>query len=303
MQHISIDPSARADDPELDAARDDDTHEVARDLAYLRCALVNVVLYGLSSAGDRQWTLIDTGIPGMAGRIASAASKRFGEDARPAAIILTHGHFDHVGAAVGLAERWDVPVFAHESERPYLDGTAAYPPPDPAVGGGLMSMTSPLLPRGPVDLGARLSSLPGDGSVPFMPGWRWIHTPGHAPGHISLWRQMDRTLIVGDAFATTAQESAYAVWTQSPEMHGPPMFITPDWVSARASVEQLNRLQPEVVVTGHGRAMRGPDMRAALDALARNFDRIAVPKRGAYVVRPVTSADPTGAMQPRKYGS
>ena len=60
-------------------------------------------------------------------------------------------------------------------------------PPDPSVGGGLMSPLSPLYPREPVDVSRRLQALPADGSVPAMPGWRWVHTPGHAPG-VSLWR-------------------------------------------------------------------------------------------------------------------
>jgi glyoxylase-like metal-dependent hydrolase (beta-lactamase superfamily II) len=40
-----------------------------------------------------------------------------------AAIIMTHGHFDHVGVLEDLAETWQAPVYAHELERPYLDGT------------------------------------------------------------------------------------------------------------------------------------------------------------------------------------
>jgi len=289
-QQIPIGPDARADDPKADEARDDGTHEVAPDLAYKRLAIVNVAFYGLANAGDRQWVLVDAALPGTAGQIAQAAAERFGPGARPAAIIMTHGHFDHVSALLELAERWDAPVYAHELERPYLDGRAAYPPPDPTVGGGLMSLLSPLYPRGPVDVGARLRTLPADGSVPFMPGWRWLHTPGHAPGHVSLWRESDRALVVGDAFITTAQESAYAAATQKPELHGPPMYFTPDWVSAKASVERLAALEPEVAVTGHGRAMRGPEMRAALHALARDFDRIAVPDHGKYVLHPANVA-------------
>jgi glyoxylase-like metal-dependent hydrolase (beta-lactamase superfamily II) len=90
-------------------------------------------------------------------------------------------------------------------------------------------------------------------------------------------------MIVGDAFVTTRQESVYAALTQEPEMHGPPMYFTPDWASARESVRRLARLEPESVVTGHGRAMRGPQMRSALNHLAADFDAIAVPKRGRYV--------------------
>jgi len=293
VTQVTLDASARADDPQQDAARHDDTHEIAPDLAYQRLAIVNVAFYGLPGAGDRQWVLIDTGIPGLAGQISKAARERFGEKSRPAAIVMTHGHFDHVGALKELSEQWDAPIYAHSLERPYLDGTAAYPPPDPSVGGGLMPLLSPLFPRGPIDVSSHLNTLPPDGSVPFMPGWRWLHTPGHAPGHVSLWREADRALIVGDAFVTTAQESVYAVATQRPEMHGPPTYFTPDWDSAKASVEHLAALEPELAVTGHGRAMHGPELRAALHTLARDFTQVAVPDHGKYVLHPATAEDGT----------
>ena len=153
-----------------------------------------------------------------------------------------------------------------------------------------MSLLSPLFPRGPIDVSAWLHPLPDDGSVPGMPDWRWIATPGHSPGHVSLWRETDRTLIAGDAFITTTQESAYAVATQSAELHGPPMYFTPDWPSARRSVETLAGLEPEIVVTGHGRAMRGDAMRSALHTLAWDFDRIAVPDHGRYVDNPAVGS-------------
>jgi glyoxylase-like metal-dependent hydrolase (beta-lactamase superfamily II) len=151
-----------------------------------------------------------------------------------------------------------------------------------------MSWLSPLYPTRPVDVSERLRPLPEDGSVPGMPGWRWLHTPGHSPGHVSLWRESDRMLIAGDAFITTRQESAYAAIAQTPEMHGPPMYFTPDWERAQQSVQALAQLSPQTVVTGHGQAMRGPEMRAALNELADRFDEIAVPTRGRYVLNPAS---------------
>ena len=144
-------------------------------------------------------------------------------------------------------------------------------------------------------MGDQAEALPDDGSVPGMPGWRWVHTPGHTPGHVSLFRDADRCLIAGDAFVTVRQESATAVLVQEPEVHGPPAYYTPDWDQARQSVERLAALRPEIAATGHGKPLRGPSMRSGLDALARDFDRKAVPKHGRYVGRPAV-ADATGLV-------
>jgi len=262
---------------------------VTRDLAYFKTVLVNVFFSGLPGAGDRDWVLIDAGIPGQAGLIAKAAARRFQPEARPSAIILTHGHFDHVGSLLTLAKMWDAPIFAHELELPYLTGRSAYPPPDPTVGGGLLAFFSWMFPRGPIDLGDRVRPLPSDGSVPFMPGWRWIHTPGHTPGHVSLFRDGDRTLIAGDAFVTTKQESALAVIEQRQEVHGPPAYYTSDWTAARKSVEALSALNPEVAATGHGVPMRGEALRSGLRALLHDFDQLAYPEHGRYAEQPAIS--------------
>ena len=269
--------------------QDDGTILLAPDLAYLRLVIVNVMFFG--RPGTREWVLVDTGIAGMAGRIRRAAAEHFGTDAPPSAIVLTHGHFDHAGTLEELADGWDVPVYAHPLEMPYLDGSASYPPPDPTVGGGLTALLSPLFPRGPVDVKRRLRPLPGDGSVPGMPGWRWLHTPGHSVGQVSLWREADRALIAADTFVTTAQESAYAGITQEPELHGPPKYFTHDWQAARDSVALLAALEPELVITGHGRAMHGAHMTMALHALAENFNRLAVPEHGRFVDAPQRAED------------
>jgi glyoxylase-like metal-dependent hydrolase (beta-lactamase superfamily II) len=260
--------------------------DIAPDLGYLRTAIVNCYFFGRPGVGNRDWVLIDAGIPGFAGSIQRAAERRFGRGARPRAVVLTHGHFDHVGTLDTLAKRWDAPIYAHELELPYLIGEAPYPPPEPRVGGGAIAAMSHLFPRGPFDFRPRMHMLPEDGSVPGMPGWRWVHTPGHTPGHVSLFRESDRSLVAGDAFVTTRQESLTASLTQRPEIHGPPAYYTPDWGSSWESVELLAALEPELAATGHGRPMRGPAMRSGLRELARSFDRLAIPSRGRYVERP-----------------
>lgn len=297
-EQIPLSDEASALEPELDAARRDKTNEVAPDIAYRRLGIVNVIFCGPAGAGDREWVLVDAGLIGTAGLIRGAAQARFGEGSRPAAIVMTHGHFDHVGALEQLSEEWDVPVYAHPLEHPYLNGTAAYPPGDPSVGGGLMARLARLYPTKPVDVGARLRALPEDGSVPHMPGWRWVHTPGHSVGHVSLWREADRALIPGDAFCTTGQESAYDVAVQEPQMHGPPMYFTIDWDAAEESVRRLAGLDPDLAVPFHGQPMRGPEMRGALHRLAQQFREVAVPAQGEYVSHPRRAEDGSAYEKP-----
>ncbi len=283
-----------------DTGQDEATYEIAPDLAYQRLGIVNVIFYGLPK---QDWVLIDAGLPGTAGIIRKAAAARFGVGVKPKAIVLTHGHFDHVGALRDLAEGWDVPIYAHRLEHPYLNGTSAYPPPDPSVGGGMMARMSGLYPKAPVDVSRWLKTLPEDGSVPEMSGWRALHTPGHSPGHASLWREADRLLVAGDAFVTTKAESAYAVAVQKPEVHGPPKYYTPDWGSAETSVKKLAELEPETVVSGHGPALQGPELRRELHALADNFKRLAVPSHGRYVGAPARFDGRGTRYVPPKQGS
>ncbi len=252
--------------------------EVLPDLVRVRYLIANAFLQG----NPDNWVLIDAGLPGSAGTIVDAAADRFGADNPPEAIILTHGHFDHRSALPDLLERWPVTVYAHVAELPHLTGKMNYPPPDPKVGGGVMSLLSFAFPASPIDLGDRVRPLPDDFSVPGMPGWRWIHTPGHPVGHVSLFRDSDRTRIAGDAFVTTHEESIYDVVRDAAEVHRPPAYFTPDWVSARQSVEALAALLPVTAVTGHGPAMSGAALEEGLSGLAARFDE-AVPDRGRYV--------------------
>jgi glyoxylase-like metal-dependent hydrolase (beta-lactamase superfamily II) len=261
--------------------------DVAADVVRIRYLFANLYMYGTADS----WVLIDAGIQGCADDITKAAEERFGENNPPKAIILTHGHFDHVGAFPEIFERWDVPVYTHPTEVPHLTGQRDYPEPDPTVGKGAMALLSFAYPNKANDFGKRIEELPDDESIPFMPDWRWIHTPGHTNGHVSLFRDEDRLLIAGDAFVTTQQESLYQVMQQKKGVHGPPAYFTQDWIAARASVERLAALNPAVAATGHGTPMSGDELTAGLADLLANFDEVAVPDRGKYVPEDGTTAN------------
>jgi len=209
-------------------------------------------------------------MPKRAKEIIAAVEDRFGKDAKPSAIVLTHGHFDHTGNIVELIKKWNVPVYAHELEFPFLTGMQSYPKPDTSKG-GLLAKISFIYPIQPIDISTALNILPDDHSIPFLDEWTWIHTPGHTPGHVSLFRIKERTLIAGDAFTTVKQDSLYNVLVQKEEVNGPPVYLTMDWNEAKMSIEKLQALKANRVITGHGKAMGGDELREGLLILLENF--------------------------------
>nr|WP_106783108.1 MBL fold metallo-hydrolase [Lysinibacillus timonensis] len=254
--------------------------EVLPDLYSYTVQIVNIHFVGDSKD---HFVLVDAGMPDSAEEIISVTEERFGPNSRPKAIILTHGHFDHVGAIIELVKHWEVTVYAHALELPFLTGKMSYPEPDNTVEGGMVAKMSKVFPNEPINLGDRVERLPSDFSVPHMPGFRWIHTPGHSPGHVSLFRDADRALIAGDAFVTVKQESLYKVFTQEQEISGPPRYLTTNWRAAKDSVSKLESLKPTVALTGHGLPMSGESLANNLEILARDFDSIAIPDYGKYV--------------------
>jgi glyoxylase-like metal-dependent hydrolase (beta-lactamase superfamily II) len=250
------------------------SEEIAPGVAWYRTNIANVYFVG----AHPRWVIIDTATPGYTGRIRAAAEERFGSRAKPAAILLTHGHFDHAGSARELAEEWDVPVYAHHAERPFLTGQAAYPPKDPTVG-GCMGFLSRLFPTHTTNVGEGLQDLPPGGVVPGLEDWTWYHTPGHAPGHVSFFHQRQSILVAGDAITTVDLDSCRALLSLRRRICRPPAPFTFDWEKAHRSVELLARLGPTVVCAGHGAPMQGPEALEQLVALAENFP---IPQRGRY---------------------
>src|SRR5688572_29260568 len=101
-----------------------------------------VNIYMIHNPVNNNWVLVDAGLKTSAPKIRRLAEALSWPETRPSSIVLTHAHFDHVGSLRALAEEWEIPVYAHQMERPYLTGISSYPPPDPSVGGGLMSAMS-----------------------------------------------------------------------------------------------------------------------------------------------------------------
>lgn len=251
---------------------------IAPDVGWLPVSFTNVFFIGRPGG---KWILVDTGFPGNGMEIFAAAEARFGAGSRPEAIVLTHGHLDHVGNAAELADAWDAPIYAHPLEAPFLSGKTLYPPADPTVGGAL-AFFSRFLPRLRRDLGGRLRELQTK-KVPAAPGWECVLTPGHSPGHICLFRESDRILLTGDALLTVDMDSWSALLSRKRELARPPTPFTVDWDAARVSLRKLAGLRPNVIGAGHGAPISDSDLPERLEKFAEAF---RAPRRGRYARQP-----------------
>lgn len=104
----------------------------------------------------------------------------------PEAILLTHGHFDHIGAVNELAAKYSLPIYAHKSEKEYFD--------QPEVNLSTM-MYQPFVLSGDLDYhwladGATLTCL--DTQVKIF------HVPGHTSGSLCYYFVKDRMVFTGD---------------------------------------------------------------------------------------------------------
>ncbi len=262
---------------------------------------VNVYFVETGTAGG--WVLVDTGLPGSEKDIIAAADEIFYPGTHPEAIILTHGHMDHAGSAQALAEHWKVPILAHPLELPFLTAKAVYPPADPTVeNGGSLAFVARFFPPQSFQLSDYVQALPtADTEVPFLPDWRWLHVPGHAPGQVALFREQDRTLLGADAFATSNHESVPSLLLQLPKISVAGAPFNYNWQQVSESVQQLAALRPEAIGCGHGPVITGAEAATGLQELADNFP---MPSKGRYVQDPARTDEngvaylPTAAPDP-----
>jgi len=183
--------------------------------------------------------LVDTGIKESADKIATMLEGR-----GLSAIALTHAHADHAGAMKRLADRLGVPVWCGERDR------------GAAEAGRVVLAPAFRRPRLNALVGATAGFEPapvartlaeGDS---LAAGFTVLDTPGHSPGHVSFWREADRTLVCGDVFFNMH------LLTTIPGLRQPPHLFTTDPAENRRSERKLAALEPATVGFGHGPALR-----------------------------------------------
>jgi glyoxylase-like metal-dependent hydrolase (beta-lactamase superfamily II) len=225
---------------------------------------------------ESSWTLIDAGWAGDGDWIERAARLLLGDTARPGAILLTHCHPDHSGAARYLAGLWSCPVYMHPSELPIANGDfaamqASAGPLDRCVVLPFMRLVGTRR-REAILAASRLGDVgrtidPG-AVVPSLPGWECIATPGHTPGHVAYFRRQDRVLVSGDALATFKINSVWGLLLARDGLSGPPWYTTWNRDAAGRSIRILADLNPYVLAGGHGRPLVGGQTAAVLRSFA-----------------------------------
>jgi glyoxylase-like metal-dependent hydrolase (beta-lactamase superfamily II) len=233
---------------------------------------LDVNVYFVRSADS--WVLVDAGLASSAPEIRRAGESLFGADSHPTAILLTHYHPDHSGSAAELARFWGCPVWFATQELRIICGNAAtfrkhsfplgrwlYLP--------LLRLTGKkrvqaLMSRGGLREFAR--ALDADDTVPGLPDWEAVPTPGHTPGHVSFFRRDDRVLLSGDAVVTRASPLARFLRRRS-GLTRSPWYFTWNRAVARQTVATLAELEPLVIASGHGKPLSAPDLAARLRRL------------------------------------
>ncbi|GIP38558.1 hydrolase [Paenibacillus sp. J31TS4] len=205
--------------------------------------------------------LVDTGMPGRLPALREAMEAAGVPLEHLRTVIVTHQDLDHIGGLPELREAAgpQLRVLAHELERPYIEGELPLLKTDPAR---MNKAEWDALPEPMRQLylhppRSRVDGLLADGEeLPCAGGIRVVATPGHTPGHISLYVPRAKLLIAADAL--TASNGV---------LHGPVSRNTPDMETARRSIARLQELELETVICYHGGACR-TDLQARLRQLA-----------------------------------
>jgi glyoxylase-like metal-dependent hydrolase (beta-lactamase superfamily II) len=173
-------------------------------------------------------TLVDTGASFMSGGILKQLNRLHRNGLKK--ILLTHGHADHVGSVRAICRQYNVPVYAHEQEIPYMEGRMPYP--------GRSKIEKLLEPGTARPLPAKQEAAEKLERIGSLEPY---HTPGHSPGHVVYYHRQDDVLLAGDLFRT-----------KKGRLHGPIRMFTADMSMAVQSGSIVEELQPRLLSVCHG---------------------------------------------------
>ncbi|BFH13806.1 hydrolase [Paenibacillus dendritiformis] len=212
--------------------------------------------------------LVDTAYPGQLPLLASEVSRAGLSFDRLSKVMITHQDLDHIGNLPAMAERFAarLEVMASPIEKPFIEGERQLLKLTPAAIAEAVSSlpanvpeqwrlglkhTLENPPKGPVH-----STLTDKQRLPLCGGIIVIGTPGHTPGHISLYHEPSRTLIAGDALIV-----------EKGQLYGPDPQYCLDYELARQSLAALLDYDIQQVICFHGGGYEGDGRRRIAELL------------------------------------
>ncbi|MEH7443813.1 MBL fold metallo-hydrolase [Bacillus sp. JJ1122] len=188
--------------------------------------------------------LIDTGLPGQIGEIKKELARVGVPFERLTAIILTHQDIDHIGNIDLILNELKIDVYAHQLDIHYIEGEKPLLKTDPSKM-SVEEWEALSYPMKQISLNppkAMITKALKDGDeLPFCGGIQVIHTPGHTPGHISLYHKVSKTLIAADS-----------MFCFNGKLRGPIAHVTPEIEQAVHSLEKYLAYDVENAVCYHG---------------------------------------------------
>ncbi len=155
---------------------------------------------------------------------------------------LSHAHPDHQGSSHAVCEALGIPLWCGEADAYAMEtrGEIMARMPKHWLSGTVGRLwTGP-----PHPVSRRLRE--GDEIGTFTV----IETPGHTAGHVSFWREEDRTLITGDVLCNVN------IWNGRVMLREPEAIFTLDPIENRRSARRFLALEPRLVCFGHGPPLR-----------------------------------------------
>lgn len=211
--------------------------------------------------------LVDCGWPRSTDALVAGLSTIKRTPADVEAVLLTHGHEDHLGTAAWLAGEHGVPVYAHRDELPRVRGERSA-----TWGAGLVrELWRPNAVRFVATCVRRgvnstrwvhdPSVLPEAERAAVPAGARVIPVPGHTEGHVAYHLPDRGAILCGDALVTLS------VLTRRPGPQLHPSAFALDNDQAARSLPVLATLDADLLLTGHGEPYRGSPQTAVEEAL------------------------------------
>ena len=155
---------------------------------------------------------------------------------------LTHAHPDHQGASHEVCTTLGIPYWVPEGDVDAAEDPSLIAQRQPD---SFLAQLFARLFTGPAH---KVDRVLRDGDE--VAGFRLIATPGHSAGHVVLWRESDRVLVIGDVL------NSMDVLTMIPGLRLPKDALTPDPDQNRRSAKKLAALEPKLVLFGHGPPVR-----------------------------------------------